>query len=55
VSVLNEFEKDVLQAFFALNGAKKFALTGGAALTEYYFQHRLSNVLDFFTHDRDQD
>ncbi len=48
-STLNPLESDLLDAFFRLEGAEHFALTGGAALTEYYFQHRLSNDLDLFT------
>ena len=28
-----------------------FYLTGGTALSKYYFQHRQSNDLDFFTHN----
>ena len=48
-SILNPLESDLLDAFFRLEGAEDFALTGGAALTEYYFQHRLSNDLDLFT------
>ncbi|MBI4631376.1 MAG: nucleotidyl transferase AbiEii/AbiGii toxin family protein [Chloroflexi bacterium] len=49
--ILSDFEKDLLEAFFKLKSAKEFALTGGAALAEFYFQHRLSNDLDLFTLD----
>jgi predicted nucleotidyltransferase component of viral defense system len=28
---------------------KRFYLTGGTALSEFYFQHRLSEDLDFFS------
>ncbi len=50
-SLLSSLEKDVLEAFFALESAKEFVLTGGAALAEFYFQHRISNDLDLFTLD----
>lgn len=49
-SVLTEFQKEVLNAlskdkFITDN----FYLSGGTALSEFYFQHRLSEDLDFFT------
>lgn len=31
--------------------AKRFYLTGGTALSEFYFQHRLSEDLDFFSEE----
>jgi hypothetical protein len=50
-SLLRPLEQDVLQAFFELEKSEAFVLTGGAALAEFYFQHRLSNDLDLFTLD----
>ncbi|MBI3360060.1 MAG: nucleotidyl transferase AbiEii/AbiGii toxin family protein [Chloroflexi bacterium] len=50
-SILSPLEQDILRAFFALDGAEAFVLTGGAALAEYYLQHRLSQDLDLFTLD----
>lgn len=47
--LLNALERDALEAFFALEHAESFVLTGGAALAEFYFQHRLSHDLDLFT------
>jgi len=52
-SILNPLERDILNAFFALRKSEAFVLTGGAALAEFYFQHRLSNDLDLFTLDED--
>lgn len=49
--ILSLLEKDLLEAFFTLEGSQSFVLTGGAALAEYYFQHRLSNDIDLFTLD----
>lgn len=49
--VLSAFERDILEAFFALDKSEAFVLTGGAALAEFYFQHRRSNDLDLFTLD----
>jgi predicted nucleotidyltransferase component of viral defense system len=49
--ILNPLEQDILRAFFSLEKSKAFVLTGGAALAEFYFQHRLSNDLDLFTLD----
>lgn len=48
-SLLSPLEQDILLAFFQLEEADEFVLTGGAALAEFYFQHRLSNDLDLFT------
>lgn len=49
--VLSLFERDILEAFFALERSDAFVLTGGAALAEFYFQHRRSDDLDLFTLD----
>lgn len=49
--ILSSLEEDILRAFFTLEKAEEFVLTGGAALAEFYFQHRLSNDLDLFTLD----
>jgi predicted nucleotidyltransferase component of viral defense system len=48
-SILSALERDLIEAFFTLEGSASFVLTGGAALAEFYFQHRLSNDLDLFT------
>ncbi len=48
-SILSALEYDLIEAFFTLAGSESFVLTGGAALAEFYFQHRLSNDLDLFT------
>jgi len=50
-SILSSLERDILKAFFGLEKSEEFVLTGGAALAEFYFQHRLSNDLDLFTMD----
>ncbi len=50
-NILSQFERDILEAFFALEKTDAFVLTGGAALAEFYFQHRRSDDLDLFTLD----
>lgn len=49
--VLSAFERDILEVFFTLEKSDAFVLTGGAALAEFYFQHRRSDDLDLFTLD----
>jgi len=44
---LTALKKDFLQEFFAIE--KRFFLTGGSALGIFYFDHRYSYDLDFFT------
>jgi len=49
MEVLTPFQREVLNEFFATEAAGDFFLTGGTALAEFYFQHRLSDDLDLFT------
>src|SRR3989338_2585528 len=42
-----------LEAFFSTQFAPLFYLTGGTALTRFYFQHRTSIDLDLFTNQKD--
>lgn len=44
-----EYQRDVLRALSGRAGS--FYLAGGTALSLFYFQHRLSVDLDFFTRD----
>lgn len=50
-SILNDFQKEVLAIFSKTVLAKKFYLAGGTALSEFYFHHRKSEDLDFFTEE----
>lgn len=50
-TILNTFQQKVLQLFIGSPLAKKFYLSGGTALAEYYLQHRFSEDLDFFTQE----
>ena len=50
-SILNDFQKEVLAVFSKTVLAKKFYLAGGTALSEFYFHHRISEDLDFFTEE----
>ncbi len=47
--VLNNRQKQVLLAVSREPGLADFYLTGGTALAAYYFQHRFSEDLDFFS------
>jgi len=47
--LLTPLQKSFLALFAGLPDQKQFYLTGGTALSEYYFGHRLSFDLDFFT------
>lgn len=40
----------LLQTFFSTDFSKTFCLTGGTALAAFYFGHRDSKDLDFFSH-----
>ena len=40
----------LLQTFFSTDFSKTFYLTGGTALSAFYFGHRESKDLDFFSH-----
>lgn len=48
-TILNPFQQKVLSLFKKTLLVKKFYLSGGTALAEFYLQHRLSEDLDFFT------
>lgn len=50
-TVLNSFQRKVLQLFKTSILSKKFYLSGGTALAEFYLKHRLSKDLDFFTQE----
>jgi len=50
-TVLNTFQEKVLQLFGYSILAKKFYLSGGTALAEFYLKHRISEDLDFFTQE----
>lgn len=47
--VLSNFQTKVLAYWPKIALSKKFYLAGGTALAQYYFQHRKSEDLDFFT------
>lgn len=47
--LLTPIQKAFLSAFATLPDQLQFYLTGGTALAEYYFGHRISFDLDFFT------
>lgn len=56
MKILTDLQEDVLNAFFGQETLRQhFYLTGGTALAAFYFQHRLSDDLDFFTHSVDLD
>lgn len=46
---LTKLQQEVLQSFFAKPIGKSFFLTGGTALSGFYFYHRESLDLDLFT------
>lgn len=48
-TILSDFQKKVLIYWPKISLATKFYLAGGTALAQYYFQHRKSEDLDFFT------
>lgn len=50
-TILNRFQKKTLADFKSSNLSKKFYLSGGTALSEFYLHHRLSEDLDFFTQE----
>ncbi|OGG00637.1 hypothetical protein A2Y99_05325 [Candidatus Gottesmanbacteria bacterium RBG_13_37_7] len=53
-TILNAFQIKALLLFKTSELTKKYYLSGGTALAEYYLQHRLSDDLDFFT-QKEQD
>src|SRR3989338_9762036 len=48
-TILNQFQTKVVTDFKRSNLSRKFYLSGGTALSEFYLHHRLSEDLDFFT------
>lgn len=50
-TILNPFQTKVLADFKKSNLSKKFYLSGGTALAEFYLHHRLSEDLDFFSQE----
>lgn len=50
-TVLNSFQQETLTIFKTSVLAKKFYLSGGTALAEFYLHHRISEDLDFFTQE----
>lgn len=49
--ILTSAQKRVIEAVGSENTLAGFYLSGGTALAAYYFQHRFSDDLDFFTFD----
>lgn len=47
-AVLSEAQKKIIKAVAGEPNLADFYLTGGTALAAYYFQHRISDDLDFF-------
>jgi len=50
-TILNQFQIKLLADFKRSSLSKKFYLSGGTALSEFYLHHRLSEDLDFFTQE----
>jgi predicted nucleotidyltransferase component of viral defense system len=50
-TILNPFQKKTLADFKKSVLARKFYLSGGTALAQFYLHHRLSEDLDFFTQE----
>lgn len=48
--ILQAHQIKLLQTFFSTDFSKTFCLTGGTALAAFYFGHRDSKDLDFFSH-----
>ena len=48
-TILNHFQQTVLALFKKTPLAKKYYLSGGTALAEFYLHHRKSEDLDFFS------
>lgn len=49
--VLSRFQKQILNLWPETELSRMFYLAGGTALAQYYFQHRKSEDLDFFTEE----
>lgn len=47
--ILTSLQKEILSSFVNIPDSHFFYLTGGTALSEFYFGHRRSYDLDFFT------
>jgi hypothetical protein len=47
--IISNLQTEILRALSQLSDAEHFYLTGGTALAEFYFGHRKSFDLDFFT------
>lgn len=50
--ILTPYQVKLLQTFFSTDFSKTFYLTGGTALAAFYFAHRDSKDLDFFSHQK---
>jgi len=48
-TILNQFQQSTLKLFRKTSLVKKYYLSGGTALAEFYLHHRYSEDLDFFT------
>ena len=53
-TILSAFQHKALILFKTSDLTRKYYLSGGTALAEFYLQHRLSEDLDFFT-QKEQD
>ena len=51
MKILTDMQKKALNALFSIEDVRRhFYLTGGTALAAYYYEHRMSDDLDLFTH-----
>lgn len=51
-TILTPDQKKALRYIASADGMQSFYLSGGTALAEYYFLHRLSEDLDFFSEEK---
>lgn len=51
--LISDFQREIIGSLKNLADLKYFYLTGGTALSEFYFGHRLSYDLDIFTVEKD--
>ena len=52
IEILTPLQKKIMGHLFQDKWfCRFFYLTGGTALSAFYFQHRFSEDLDFFSHD----
>lgn len=49
--ILTPFQKEIITEFCKIKNSDFFYLTGGTALSDFYFAHRRSYDLDFFTNE----